>query len=102
MQFPERTLYNSNREKIQFEHIEGKNLGLFFAASWCRGCSSFLPSLLKFYNFIKPANATEIIYVPFDQNEESYNSYVQKMPWYVSKYIYNFLGYRYHTVTTSI
>ncbi|CBZ51079.1 conserved hypothetical protein [Neospora caninum Liverpool] len=62
--------------------LDGKYIGLFFGAAWCPYCKTFMSSLVRFYNFLRPTGMFEVVYVPLDRNMKEYRGFVQTMPWY--------------------
>lgn len=74
-------IINSTGETIDNNTLTNKIIGLYFSASWCGPCKAFTPKLVKFYNLIKDKKDDfEIIFVSLDRDEESYNTYREKMP----------------------
>ncbi|KAF5178051.1 Nucleoredoxin, partial [Thalictrum thalictroides] len=66
---------------VKITELSGKNIALYFSASWCGPCHQFTPELTEAYNQLSPKNDFEVVYVTTDQNEESFNDYFSKMPW---------------------
>eukprot|EP00922_Rhytidocystis_sp_ex-Travisia-forbesii_P069805 GHVS01104249.1.p1 GENE.GHVS01104249.1~~GHVS01104249.1.p1 ORF type:complete len:184 (+),score=0.99 GHVS01104249.1:81-632(+) len=62
--------------------LNGKHVGLFFGADWCPSCKSWLPNLVRFYNFLRPSNTFEVVYVPCDRTFDQYKRMVAAGPWY--------------------
>ena len=61
---------------------------LFFSASWCPPCQTFLSILVDFYNEINlESKILEIICkffkkdIPRDKSKEEFEEHVEKMPW---------------------
>jgi nucleoredoxin len=61
--------------------LKGKNLCLYFSASWCGPCRHFTPSLVEAYKELSPKGDFEIIFISADEDEESFKAYFSKMPW---------------------
>ncbi|CAG9479339.1 plasmoredoxin, putative [Plasmodium vivax] len=61
---------NNEMKKIDASYFDNKYLGLFFGASWCRYCVTFIQ---KINFFKKNFPFIEIIYIPFDK---TYNDYI--------------------------
>ena len=60
----------------------GKNIGLYFSASWCGPCRNFTPSLIKTYNaLVDQGKPFEIIFVSSDRDEAQFDGYYDEMPW---------------------
>lgn len=56
----------------------------YYTASWCGPCQAFTPTLVEFYNDLKPANANfELVLISADQEEDAMTKYAvaKKMPW---------------------
>ncbi|CEM36735.1 unnamed protein product [Vitrella brassicaformis CCMP3155] len=61
--------------------LNGKHVGLFFAAEWCIYCKGFLPFLLKVYRILQPKKIFEVVYVPCDRDPETFQRFASSMPW---------------------
>jgi len=56
---------------------------LYFSASWCMPCVRFTPKLIQTYTNLKErGERVEIVLVSCDQEQNFYNSYARKMPWF--------------------
>ncbi|KAF2297978.1 hypothetical protein GH714_006820 [Hevea brasiliensis] len=69
-------------------NVEGKTVGLFFSAQWCRPGVKFTPKLVSIYHKIKQMltpNANdedfEIVFVSSDCDQPGFDSYFNTMPW---------------------
>ena len=78
--FPE-TFLNVSGEKVPYEKIAEKYLGLYFSASWCGPCRKFTPKLIEFRN--KHESEFEVILVGGDGSAKAQANYMKKygMPW---------------------
>ena len=57
-------------------------VGLYFSADWCPPSRAFTPKLAATYKTITAAGKSfEIVFVSSDQNEASFASYYNQMPW---------------------
>ena len=80
-QFPEGLITTAN-ESYDLEQLESKKLiGLYFTASWCRGCQAFTPNLIPFRNTHK--DVFEVVMVNFDHSKKDMMAYMTEhsMPW---------------------
>ncbi|GAV61030.1 C1_3 domain-containing protein/Thioredoxin_8 domain-containing protein [Cephalotus follicularis] len=75
-------LVRNNGHQVKVDSLRGKKLGLYFSASWCGPCRRFTPVLVEAYNEISTIGDFEIIFVSADEDEESFNEYFSKMPWF--------------------
>ncbi|SBS83218.1 plasmoredoxin, putative [Plasmodium ovale] len=66
-------------QKIDSSHFRDKYLGLFFGASWCKYCVTFIDNVKQFK---KSFPFIEIIYIPFDQTYKDYLSFLKKTNFY--------------------
>lgn len=77
----ETLLVSSKKETPVTEALEGaKTLLLYFSASWCGPCKQFTPLLSDAYEKIKNAGG-DVVFVPFDEEQQGFDSYFEKMPW---------------------
>ncbi|KAJ4961250.1 hypothetical protein NE237_021160 [Protea cynaroides] len=74
-------LVRNNGEQVKVDNLSGKNIGLYFSASWCGPCRRFTPNLVDVYNELSLQGNFEIIFVSADEDEDSFNGYFSKMPW---------------------
>ena len=59
-----------------------KAVGIYFSAHWCPPCRGFTPVLAEFYNEVRATHPDfEIVFVSSDQNEQSWQEYLNSMPW---------------------
>ncbi|XP_062159040.1 probable nucleoredoxin 1 [Alnus glutinosa] len=74
-------LVRNNGDQVKIDSLKGKNLCLYFSASWCGPCRHFTPSLVEAYKELSPKGDFEIIFISADEDEESFKAYFSKMPW---------------------
>ena len=74
-------LMDVNGNKVDVKSLQGKIIGLYFSAHWCRPCRDFTPKLIEFRN----ANAKdfEVIFVSSDRSAADQQKYMQEseMKW---------------------
>jgi len=67
--------------------MENDLIGLYFSAHWCPPCRGFTPKLAEVYNQLQAADKkVEIIFLSSDQDQQSFDSYYQDMPWLALNY----------------
>ena len=69
-------LMDVNGNKVDVKSLQGKIIGLYFSAHWCRPCRDFTPKLVEFRN----ANAKdfEVIFVSSDRSAADQQKYMQE------------------------
>lgn len=75
------TTLKKGASTITTESLAGKTVLLYFSASWCPPCRGFTPHLVEFYKKHAESKNFEVIFVPWDEEEEDYEGYYAKMPW---------------------
>ncbi|KAK7855861.1 probable nucleoredoxin 2 isoform X1 [Quercus suber] len=75
-------------KQVPVASLVGKTVGLYFSAQWCVPCVKFIPRLISIYQKIKQMLVEngdqedfEIVFVSHDHDQESFDSYFNKMPW---------------------
>lgn len=68
-------------EQVKVSSLIGKNVGLYFSASWCPPCRLFTPKLAQVYKELASKNDFEVVYISSDRDELSFKAYFSKMPW---------------------
>ncbi|KAL5783553.1 hypothetical protein ACOSP7_008582 [Xanthoceras sorbifolium] len=72
----------SNGTQATFSELEGKIIGLYFAASSSELCQQLTLLLIDIYNeLISLKNNFEVILISLDDDEESFHKHFSAMPW---------------------
>ncbi|GKA02355.1 probable nucleoredoxin 1 [Tanacetum coccineum] len=72
----------ANGDKVFVTDLEGKTVGLYFMLSTYKKSSDFTGTLVKVYNELKAKEENfEIVMIPLDDNEESFNKEFSGLPW---------------------
>ncbi|KAJ1376938.1 Thioredoxin-like fold [Sesbania bispinosa] len=67
---------------VKVSDLEGKIVGLLFAANWYPPCRAFTQLLVGIYEELKSSVPQfEIVYVSSDEDLDAFNSYYENMPW---------------------
>lgn len=75
-------LLSPNGAQVKICDLEGKIIGLYFAANWYPPCWNFTQALVGIYEQLKSSGRNfEIVYVSSDEDSETFNSYHACMPW---------------------
>ncbi len=79
-------LLDRDGRPVSFDALQGKYVGLYFSAEWCRTCQKFSPLLVPFRN--DNAAAFEVVMVSSDKSEAAQFDYMKKygMLWPTLKY----------------
>ena len=77
-----KTLKTKENEDYQMEKIEEiKLFGLYFGAGFCPPSLNFTKTLISFYKEMNiNEKILEIIYIPYDKDENQYKSHTENMP----------------------
>ncbi|URD88551.1 protein-disulfide reductase, partial [Musa troglodytarum] len=69
--------------QVAISSLDGKAVGLCFSASWCRPRRRFTPLLIQVYDELSSEGQCqfEIVIVPADHDEDSFDRCFSKMPW---------------------
>ncbi|CAL7947003.1 unnamed protein product [Xylocopa violacea] len=71
-----------SNEPMLHEELRHCFKGVYFSAHWCPPCKAFTPLLVDTYQRIRErGHDFEVIFVSSDMSEESYNVYIETMPW---------------------
>nr|XP_048333909.1 probable nucleoredoxin 1 isoform X1 [Ziziphus jujuba var. spinosa] len=66
--------------KVPVSELEGKTVGLYFSY---KSCAEFTPKLVEVYEKLKAnGESFEIVLIPLDDVEESFERGFKKMPWF--------------------
>ncbi|KAL9240949.1 hypothetical protein vseg_015114 [Gypsophila vaccaria] len=71
----------NNGDEVKIKELSGKNVGLYFSASWCPPCRRFTQTLVEVYDKLSTKGDVEIVFISSDKDEESFKDYFSKMPW---------------------
>ncbi|GAB2297385.1 hypothetical protein Dimus_031492 [Dionaea muscipula] len=75
-------LVRNNGDQVKIKDLAGKNVGLYFSASWCPPCRGFTPILSDVYNQLSSSKGDfEVVFVSSDNEEDAFDGYFSKMPW---------------------
>lgn len=74
-------LVDAQQNPVSLEALEGKIVGLYFSASWCRGCAAFSRPFVPFRN--RHQEKFEVVMVGFDHSLPEMHDYMTKynMEW---------------------
>ncbi|KAG6502268.1 hypothetical protein ZIOFF_042157 [Zingiber officinale] len=76
-------LIRNNGDKVAIGSLEGKMIAFYFSVSCLPHCQLFNLRLIEVYNELSSQdNGFEIIFVSDDRDEDSFNDYFSKMPWF--------------------
>ncbi|KAH1123795.1 hypothetical protein AAZX31_06G020300 [Glycine max] len=68
--------------QVKVSDLEGRVVGLLFAANWYPPCRGFTQILVGIYEELKSrVPQLEIVYVSSDENLDAFNSFYGNMPW---------------------
>jgi nucleoredoxin len=74
---------DNQTNEISIDQLNGKTVALYFSAHWCPPCRNFTPKLAKVFNELtkEVKDKLDIVFVSWDEDEESFKEYFQEMPW---------------------
>lgn len=74
-------LLDADQQPFALENLEGKIFGLYFSASWCRGCVAFSRILVPFRD--QHSDVFEVVLVGFDNSSDDMHAYMKEygMAW---------------------
>ncbi|GAV61029.1 C1_3 domain-containing protein/Thioredoxin_8 domain-containing protein [Cephalotus follicularis] len=76
-----------NGTKVPVSELEGKMVGLYFAAHSHKLCHQYTPKLVEAYKKIKVKGENfEIVLIPLENEEESFQQGFESMPWLALPY----------------
>ncbi|KAI4336742.1 hypothetical protein L6164_015231 [Bauhinia variegata] len=68
--------------QVKVSDLDGKVVGLLFAANWYPPCRSFTQMLVGIYEELKSSVSDfEIVYVSSDEDADAFSTYYGHMPW---------------------
>ncbi|MEW6709110.1 MAG: thioredoxin-like domain-containing protein [Candidatus Riflebacteria bacterium] len=70
-------LVDAAQNPVGVDVLEGKIIGLYFSASWCRGCAAFSRTFVPFRN--KHQEKFEVVMVGFDYSTVEMHDYMNKL-----------------------
>ncbi|EFA04807.1 nucleoredoxin [Tribolium castaneum] len=72
------------KPEFRYSDLPDAVRGFYFSANWCPPCRAFTPQLAEVYRLIrKKEPGFEIVFVSSDRSAESFEAYVEGMPWLV-------------------
>ncbi|KAK7283430.1 hypothetical protein RIF29_12944 [Crotalaria pallida] len=77
-------LLSPTGSQVKVSDLEGKIVGLLFAANWYPPCRGFTQMLIGIYQELKNSSSDpqfEIVYVSSDEDLDAFNSFYGNMPW---------------------
>lgn len=75
------TLLKESREVDTAQELEGKTVGVFFAAPWSKDCVEFSDSLKQAYNKSLIEKGVEIVWAPVDTQQGDFAKFHRRQPW---------------------
>lgn len=76
------SLISPSGTEVQLPELEGKIIGLYFAANWHPKCEAFTPALAAAYHQLKARGAGfEVLFVSCDEDRPSFERFHRGMPW---------------------
>lgn len=81
------TFVGRNNPSVGPEAVQGKVVGVYFAAAWSEQSVKFTPKLASWYLTVKPRLPTfEIVFVSADKSEGEFRDHLAAMPWVAIPY----------------
>ncbi|GLJ16450.1 hypothetical protein SUGI_0279920 [Cryptomeria japonica] len=81
------SLITPDGTEVKVAELEGKIVGLYFAAHWYHQCVTFTPVLADIYKQLKERGAEfEIVFISSDEDRVSFEEYHRTMPWLAVPY----------------
>ncbi|PUZ54399.1 hypothetical protein GQ55_5G128800 [Panicum hallii var. hallii] len=76
------SLVSPSGNEVHFAELDGKIIGLYFAANWYPRCEAFTPVLAAAYQQLKGRGAGfEVVLVSCDEDRPSFERFHRTMPW---------------------
>ncbi|XP_060534104.1 nucleoredoxin-like [Cylas formicarius] len=70
------------QNELRYRDLSDGVRGFYFSAHWCPPCRAFTPQLADAYKIVRKREPHfEIIFVSSDRSIDSYNAYLESMPW---------------------
>ncbi|KAM3333085.1 hypothetical protein ACQJBY_028288 [Aegilops geniculata] len=67
---------------VELPELDGKIIGLYFAANWYPKCEAFTPALAAAYGQLRERGAGfEVVFVSCDEDRPSFERFHRAMPW---------------------
>ncbi|KAK2197636.1 bifunctional Thioredoxin-like superfamily/Thioredoxin-like fold [Babesia duncani] len=82
--FPSGTLRNQQDEVVSSANLNGKSVAILFCDGSSPRCLTVVPLLINYYKTINSGGLLqkiEIVYVSCDDNRQSYEENIKRMPW---------------------
>ncbi|MEW6709645.1 MAG: thioredoxin-like domain-containing protein [Candidatus Riflebacteria bacterium] len=70
-------LLDRNGNSVSLDSLNGKYVGIYFAAQWCSSCKTFSPLLVPFRN--EHNDRFEVVFVSADKNKQAQFAYMNEM-----------------------
>ena len=70
-------LIDRNGNEVSLDSLNGKYVGIYFAAQWCSGCRAFSPLLVPFRN--ENNERFEVVFVSADKNKQAQFDYMNEV-----------------------
>uniref|UniRef100_A0A453FQC0 protein-disulfide reductase n=1 Tax=Aegilops tauschii subsp. strangulata TaxID=200361 RepID=A0A453FQC0_AEGTS len=68
--------------RVELPELDGKIIGLYFAANWYPKCEAFTPALAAAYQQLRERGAGfEVVFVSCDEDRPSFERFHRAMPW---------------------
>ncbi|XP_044972867.1 probable nucleoredoxin 2 isoform X1 [Hordeum vulgare subsp. vulgare] len=76
------SLISPSGNEVELPELEGKTIGLYFAANWYPKCEAFTPALAAAYRQLRGRGAGfEVVFVSCDEDRPSFERFHRAMPW---------------------
>uniref|UniRef100_A0A5B6YMS9 protein-disulfide reductase n=1 Tax=Davidia involucrata TaxID=16924 RepID=A0A5B6YMS9_DAVIN len=80
-------IISADGKKVPVSELEGKTVGLYFSLSSYNKCLDFTPKLVEVHEKLKVKGENfEIVMIPLDDDEESFEESFGSMPWFSLPY----------------
>ncbi|XP_020164090.3 probable nucleoredoxin 2 [Aegilops tauschii subsp. strangulata] len=76
------SLISPSGNEVELPELDGKIIGLYFAANWYPKCEAFTPALAAAYQQLRERGAGfEVVFVSCDEDRPSFERFHRAMPW---------------------